>query len=167
MSRYSDDKYSTVIRQYFGLEQSYSGAGEDAMFGTTDATKVTIVPRWYPGGPIKVMKFGGVVTSTTLKDGSTDIMNCRLVGRGASASAMANFNIIGLSSEATVSDIGDIASDVTITAAIVKAGEYISINSATRTTDAATAQITGSMEGGVAFWVDYIRQYDNTDAWDK
>lgn len=166
MGRYSDVTYSTVERKWFGLSTDAGGdAAAGYTFGTTDATTNTHVTRWYPGGPIKVIKFGGMVTSTTLKSGSADIVNCRLVGRGGSASAMATFNILGLSSEATVSDQFDLASDVSITADVVKTGEYISINSATPTTDKATEIITATMAGDVAFFVDYVRQFDNTEEW--
>lgn len=166
MSRYSDDKYSSIQRQWFALSTDAGGdAAAGHTFGTTDATKISHVTRFYPKAPIKVVKFGGLVT-TLMKNGSADVVTCRLVGRGGSASAMGNFNILGLSAEATVSSQWDLASTVTITAPVVKVGEYISINSATAVTDNATAANTATMAGEVAFFIDYVRQFDNTSEWD-
>jgi 3-oxoacyl-ACP reductase-like protein len=168
-SRYSDNKYDALKRQWFALSTDAGGdAAAGHTFGTTDATKLTHVTRWYPPGPIKVSKFGGMVTTSTgLKNGSADVVTCRLVGRGGSASAMGSINMLGLGSEATVSDQFDIASDITITAAVVKKGEYVSINSGTPSTDDGTAANTATLAGEVAFFIDYSRQFGAEETeWD-
>ncbi|MFQ5687003.1 MAG: hypothetical protein ACE5GV_10120, partial [Candidatus Scalindua sp.] len=119
--------------------------------GTTDATAIEHVAKWFPRGPIKVVKAGSF-TLATLNGSGVDKIDARLKVRGASASLAASWNAFASAPES-------FASDESMTAANVKAGEYLSIRTGTPETDKGTAKNTSTTTGTLAFFVDYKPLY--------
>jgi hypothetical protein len=156
---YEDSKFGVITRKWFGLTKKYGGetAAGFTGFGTTDATHVSQLARWYPRGPIKMVKFGVFVLGT-ITNGSVDRVPYHIYTRGASASVGAlayvakSQNVFGSSTDFTVSQ--------------VKAGEYISIAMGTPQTDKGTAANTASTTGTVAFFLDYVPTFDSGGKWD-
>jgi len=124
-----------------------------------------LVTRFYPKGPCKIIKFGALVLAT-LSCGASAIDRCllRLVGRGASASNMASYDLM---SSTTVSQytIGSIESSNTTDFPVtqVKAGEYVAIVAATKETDKGT-DLGSTLSGSIAPFVDIVPTYD-VDRW--
>jgi hypothetical protein len=159
---YDDSKFGVIQRQWFGLTTKWGGAvvntGNLYTFGTTDATARAQLARWYPRGPIRMVK-AGTFNLATVANASVDRIPVRLLTRGASASLGALFyNAKG--------NQAVIASTTTFTVKQVKAGEYLTIRTGTPQTDKGTAANTATTTGTVAFFVDYVPTYDPTGKWD-
>ena len=164
---YDDSKFGAIQRIWFGLTKKHGGAAAAGFtFGTTDATKSIHVTRFYPKGPCHIIKFGARWLATAATASGQRVL-ARLVGRGASASAMASVLIKNTGSTVAPYVVASIeAADQTDFAVTqVKAGEYISINTASPTTTAGTVTITATTDGTVSFFVDIIPSYD-VDNWD-
>lgn len=166
---YDDSKFGVIQRQWFLLSKKLGGYSSTARavasrgcFGSTDATSKTHVTRWYPRGPIKMIKAGSFVQAT-MTQASSDLVQVRITTRGASASAACNWYV---KSTSTAVSQFTIASTTTFTVRQVKAGEYISIKTGTPVTDKGTAANTATLTGTVAFFVDYVPQFDATGKWD-
>lgn len=160
---YSDSKFGVIKRKWFLLSKKLGGSSSTARagasrgcFGTTDATSKTHVTRWYPKGPIKMLKAGSFVQAT-MTQASSDLVPARLTTRGGSASVGCSWNV---KSTSTAVSQYTIASTTTFTVRQVKAGEYISIKTGTPKTDKGTAANTATLTGTVAFFVDYVDTYD-------
>lgn len=166
---YEDSKFGVINRQWFLLSKKFGGSSSTARagasrgcFGTTDATSKTHVTRWYPRGPIKMLKAGSFVQAT-MTQASSDLVQVRLYTRGASASTGCSWYV---KSTSTAVSQFTIASQSTFTVSQVKAGEYISIKTGTPSTDKGTAANTATLTGTVAFFVDYVPTYDSSGKWD-
>ena len=157
--RYDDGQYGVINRKWFGLTKKYGGdAASGYTFATTDATKITHLAKWYPRGPIEMIKAGSF-NLATLSNASADIVPGRLRTRGASASLGASWNV---KTTSTAEAPGSFSSVSTFTVNQVKAGEYISIDTGTPQTDGGTAANTATTSGTVAFFVDYIPKFSTT-----
>lgn len=155
---YSDAKYGVPERHYFGLTKKAGGdAASGFTFGTTDATSVNQVTRFYPKGPIKMIKFG-YLTLATVGNGGTgmDVIPLRLRVNGSNESSE-----IDIPTAAAPWSIG---STETFTNAVVDSGSYIDIITGTPQTADGTAANTATSTGTVAFFLDYIRTYG--DNWE-
>ncbi len=166
MAQYDDDQFGVIQRQWFALSKKWGGdrpnarvASGQGCFGTTDATAKVQIPRWYPKGPIKLIK-AGVFTLASVTNASVDRIPVRVLTRGASASLGCLFYI-----DAVPTVQAEISSQTTFTVRQVKAGEYLTIKTGTPQTDKGTAANTATTLGTVAFFVDYVRGYDPTK-WD-
>ena len=146
---YDDAKYGMIQRHWFGLTKKCGGDSAGGFtFGTTDATVIDHVTRWYPKGPIKLKKFGALVLATLINT-SADKITARLYkDTGVEAS---------LNVKHTSTDVAQytINSTTTFTSATVGPGTFIAIDSATPDTDKGTAGNTCTTKGSVAFFVDY------------
>jgi hypothetical protein len=157
MNTYDDAKYGIIERKWFGLTKKLGGeTAAGFTLGTTDATAVSHLARWYPKGPILLVKAGSF-TLATLNGSGVDKIDARVKVRGASASLAASWN-------AFASAQYSFASDSTMTAKRVKAGEYLSIRTGTPETDKGTAKNTSTTTGTLAFFVDWVRDYSTK--WD-
>lgn len=160
---YSDSKFGVIQRKWFGLTKKHGGdCASGYTFGTTDATKQSHLARWYPRGPIKMVKAGARVLAT-MTQGSSDLVEARITTRGASASAGCSFYV---KSTSTAVAPYTVASTTTFTVSQVKAGEYISIVTGTPKSDKGTAKNTATLTGTVAFFVDYVPTFDSDGKWD-
>lgn len=158
MARYDDAKFGVIERKWFGLTKKLGGdVATGYTLGTTDATAQAHVARWYPKGPIKIVKAGSF-TLATLNGSGVDKIDARVKVRGASASLAASWN-------AFASAQYSFASDSSMSAVRVKAGEYLAIRTGTPETDKGTAKNTSTTTGTLAFFVDYVREFDTK--WDR
>jgi len=160
---YDDSKFGVIQRKWFGLTKKHGG-DVAAGYSNTQAKSATVVShlaRWYPRGPIKMVKAGSFALAT-ISNASSDLWPAKLKTRGASASTGCTWNV-----KSTASDVDayTFASTETFTVSQVKAGEYISIQTGTPTTDQATV-VAATTTGTMAFFVDYVPTYDNTGKWD-
>lgn len=148
---YSDDKFGVITRHWFGLTTKWGGSvansGNLYTLGTTDATVRSQVAKWYPRGPIRMVKAGSFVLAT-LVNASVDRVPVRVKTRGASASVGCVFY--------TAKTLNSFASTTTFTVSQCKAGEYISIVTGTPQTDKGTAANTATTTGTLAFYIDYV-----------
>lgn len=156
---YSDSKFGVITRKWFGLTKKWGGdCANGYTFGTTDATTQNQLAKFYPRGPIKLLK-AGTFNLATVTNASVDRIPVRILTRGASASVGCVFyNAKG--------NQAVIASTTTFTAAKVKAGEYLNIKTGTPQTDNGTAANTATTSGTVAFFIDYVPTFDSTGKWD-
>lgn len=164
---YDDARFGVIQRQWFGLSKKWGGdrpnarnASGQGCFGTTDATTKTHIAKWYPRGPIRLVK-AGVMTLASVTNASVDRVPVRMMTRGASASLGCLFYI---SAVPTVQ--AEISSTTTFTARDIRAGEYLAIKTGTPQTDKGTAANTATTLGTVAFFVDYVRTWDSSGKWD-
>jgi hypothetical protein len=151
---YSDGQYKVIERKWFGLTKKFGGDGATGYtLGTTDATKIEHVARWYPRGPIRILKVGHMVLAT-IAGGATfmDYVPYRLRIDGA----LACNNVQIRKANPYV-----IASSVTITKPVVDAGSYITIRSATAVSDDGTDAKSATVTGTAAFFIDYVREYNS------
>jgi hypothetical protein len=156
---YDDAKYGVVQRKWFGIESR--GGYRGYTFGTTDATSITHVKRWYPGrGPVKLLK-AAVVRLATMTNASNDIIPVSFYTRGASASLACTLYAKNTS---TAQAPWTVSSTTSLDYTTCKAGEYITIKSGTPRTDKGTAANTATTTGTVAFYVDYVPLYSTS--WD-
>lgn len=160
---YDDSKFGVIQRKWFGLTKKHGGdAASGYTFGTTDATVQSQLARWYPRGPIRMIKAGSFALAT-ITNASNDLIQVTLRTRGASASTGAQWYA---KSTSTAVSAYTYASTTTFTVRQVKAGEYISIVTGTPQTDKGTAANTATTTGTVAFFVDYVPTYDVDGKWD-
>jgi hypothetical protein len=65
MNTYDDAKYGIIERKWFGLTKKLGGeTAAGFTLGTTDATAVSHLARWYPKGPILLVKAGSFTLAT-------------------------------------------------------------------------------------------------------
>jgi len=158
MGIYDDGQFQVIERKWFGLPKKYGGdVAAGYTLGTTDATAISHVAKWYPKGPIKLVKAGSF-TLATLNGSGVDRIDARVKVRGASASLAASWN-------AFASAQNSFASDSAMSAVRVKAGEYLSIRTGTPETDKGTAKNTSTTTGTLAFFVDYVRDSEDAGKW--
>lgn len=160
MSSYNDDKYGVIERKWFGLTKKMGGdCASGYTFGTTDATTTDHLSRWYPKGPIRLVKAGHMVLATIAGGGTDmDVIPARILVNGSTETS-ADWNI---------PDDGapySIASGVSFTNAVVDAGSYIGIRTGTPQSGDGTAANTATVTGTVAFFIDYVREYSTK--WNK
>jgi hypothetical protein len=169
-NKYDDTKYGVITRKWFGLTQKNGGdAAAGFTFGTGDAGPDSVkVTRFYPKAPCDIIKFGALFMATA-GHGATNVERCitRLIGRGASASKMASFNLLGAASTTvapyTIASI-EAADTTDFLVTQVKAGEYISVMVATKETSEGT-DLGSTLGGTVAYFVDIVPRFDS-DKWD-
>lgn len=157
---YDDAIYRVVERKWFGLTKKMGGdCAAGYTLGTTDATTQTHVARWYPQGPIRIVKAGSF-TICTLNGSGVDKIDCRMKIKSGSASICASFNCFS-SAQYTF------ASDSVISPALHGAGQYVTIKTGTPETDKGTAKNTSTTTGTLAFFIDYVRSFSAPTKWEK
>ena len=162
---YDDAKYGVIERKWFGLTKKHGGeTAAGFTFGTTDATSVTHLAKWYPKGPIRIVK-AGVYRLATFTQASSDLIPVRFYTRGASASLACTAYAKYTATAIAPFTIGALGSAAPTTIFQCKAGEYISIKSGTPRTDKGTAANTATCAGTAAFFIDYKRMYDSDGKW--
>lgn len=158
---YDDAAFGVVERKWFGLTKKCGGdAAAGFTFGTTDATRIDQVTRFYPKGPIKLKKFGAIVLATLAGGGTgMDQVPARLRVNG-STETTADLDITVAKGQYGV------ASMTTFTNATIDAGSYIGIRTGTPETGDGTIANTATTTGTVSFFVDYVRMYSVDGKWD-
>jgi len=162
---YDDSRFGVITRKWFGLTKKWGGetaTGFTIYTATHGATTISHVAKWYPRGPIKMVKAGAFVMGTVAHvSGSHPQINGRIRTRGASASSGCTFVAVA---DATAIQAA-IGSTTTFSVRQCKAGEYITVQTSTPTTAKGT-RVLSTVTGTVAFFVDYIPTWDSTGKWD-
>jgi hypothetical protein len=161
MSRYSDERFGVVERTWFGLHLNKGGhvaAGSGYTFGNEAATSNNHLERYYPKGPIRLLKFGIMVQKAIACTATgMDYVPFRLrVNAGNETSNVKH---------ADAAAAYTIASTTTFTNAVVDAGSYIDIIQGTPLTGDSTEIVTATVTGTVAYFIDWRREYDASE-WD-
>lgn len=157
--RYDEQKFQVIERHWFGLPILHGGdAASGITFGTTDATTLDPVVRYYPKGPIRLLKFGQLTIDALSGSAGLDRVPARLLVNGSTETD--SDLIIATATEYTISSV------VSFTNPVVDAGSYIGIRTATPQTDDGTAANECTTTGTVAFFIDYVREFD-TAKWDR
>jgi len=135
---YDDGKFGVIHRHWFGLTAKAGGSGDVITFNESESTPVT---RFYPKGPIEILKLG-VQTLATLGKGEEAF---NLKGDGTTlASVIAS----------TTSAPWAIAS-VAVNE-VLDAGSYLTL----------IASTNACSTGSCAVFIDYKPQPDSTKKWD-
>lgn len=163
---YDDAKFGVITRTWFGLTQK--NGGQDAAIVFSSATTTTHITKWHPRGPIKIQKVGYLVQATMVgKATNKGRREFRFLTRGASASVVAKL----LPATCGTVSAYTFNSTTSLTVAQVKAGEYVTIKSGTpvtyTTTYALGTAVQGTVNGSVAFFVDWVPTYDYGGKWDN
>jgi hypothetical protein len=138
---YSDNQYGVIERHWFGL--SKANGGEAAAGFTFNETQAALIKRYYPKGPIKLLKIG-VMTLATLGKGE------QLIGLTVGGTATVKATIVASSASAPYT----IASKTLATT--LTAGSYLSLLASTNVCST----------GSVAVFLDFRRQYSTADKWE-
>ena len=172
-SFYDDAKYGVISRKWFGLTKKFGG---DCAAGYTlgSATAITHLARWYPKGPINIIKCGLRVLAT-LSTGATNASTERVPvrfykssGAGASQETVLDSFNINVGDHADTPAIRTIASGgKSLSSPEVEAGRFITIRTGSVTTAGGTAPGTnGTVYGTLAFFIDWQPRFDMGGAWD-
>ena len=137
---YDDAKYGVIERHWFGLPKTWGG-GAAAGF-TFNETQSALIKRYYPKGPIKLLKIG-VQTLATLGKGEEQ------VGLTVNGTATQKATIVASSA----SGPGVIASKVLATT--LEAGSYLSLLASTNVCST----------GSIAIFIDFRRYFNSK--WDS
>lgn len=138
---YSDSKFGVIERHWFGLPKTWGGGAAGGF--TFNETQSVLVKRFYPKGPIKILKFG-VVTIATLGKGE------ELIGLTVGGTATVKGTVVA----STASAPGTIASLVMATT--LSAGSYLALLASTNVCSTGT----------VACFIDFRRQFNASGKWD-
>jgi len=162
MGFYDDSRYGVIERKWFGLTKKYGGdCAAGYTLGTTDATVQAHLARWYPKGPIRIVKAGSF-TLATLNGSGVDKIDCRVkVNNGASLAA--SFNCFASPQFSFASDPDPTANSGRVV--VNGAGKYISLRTGTPETDKGTVKNTSTTTGTLAFFIDYVRVFGVDRKW--
>lgn len=169
---YDDGKFGVITRKWFGLTKKWGGdVAAGYTYATAHGTSITHLAKWYPRGPIKITKAGSM-TMATLSNASSDLHKGRVRTRGASASIAIQWALKNTSTQVLQTVFASNTPNLTykgtasvmMTTAQCKAGEYITIMTATPTTDKAT-RVQATTNGTSAFFVDYVPLWDSSTKW--
>ena len=173
---YDAAKYHNITRTWFGLTTKMGGQASASIAPLTgSATTATLVTRWYPRGPIKVLKVGylNVATASAAANatGATSRARIPIEFYKSNSSGTARSTLLG-SDAITIApvaitqcplwSIGSKAGSG-LSSQEVEAGRFITIFAATAEDsegDAAAARGTTMISGSFAFFVDWVPKYD-------
>jgi hypothetical protein len=155
---YDAGKYGVITRTYFGLTDKLGG-GFTSPYTKGSATTVVKLKRFYPRGPIKILKVGLQVLATlgTPATAPPDGFYYRLSkGGGVIATDFVTAQTTG-----RVALYGIASKPITATDGVIAAGDYISIKTSTPYTMDATVE-AGTINGSFAFFIDWV-PYKSSD----
>jgi len=167
---YDDAKYGVINRKWFGLTKKLGGDCADG-YEIGSATAQTHLARWYPRGPIKVLKVGFMVLgslSTPATNADVELVPLRFY---KSSSAGASLDTLIASDGIVACDTGrnsqyEIASKETIASPEIEAGRFISIRTGSPTSGDGTVD-NGTVGGSLAFFIDWIPKHEGENGkWD-
>ncbi len=170
---YDAAKFHVITRQRFGYTTKLGGQASAAIAPLTgSATTETLVQRWYPRGPIRVLKVGYqcVATASAAENatGASDRARVPIEFYKSSAAGVARTTLIASKDirihpvAATLTPLWSINSKATIASAEVEAGRFITIFAATAQSNegtAAAARGTTMISGSFGFFIDWVPKY--------
>lgn len=157
---YDSGKYGVITRTFFGLTDKLGG-GFTSSYSKGSATTVVKLKRFYPRGPIKILKMGLQVVATlgTPATAPCDGFYYRLSkGGGVIATDFVTAQTTG-----RLALYGIASKPLTSTDAVIAAGDYISIKTSTPYTMDGTVE-AGTINGSFAFFIDWVPYYSTN--WD-
>jgi hypothetical protein len=174
---YDDSKFGVVRREWFGLPKAHGGASVPYTIGS--ATAVTHLARWYPKGPVEILKVGAYVTTAlaTAANATGSSLRERIPFRiyksnaaGASMSTLlASFHIVSGDSD-RLARYG-IASKETMASAVIEQKRYVTIRSGSAVSDSGSEHAAAGTvldSGSFAFFIDWRPKQDLvTGVWDN
>jgi hypothetical protein len=175
---YDDARYGVVERTWFGLRRSLGGDAASVFMNSGSGTIENVVKRWYPKGPIDVIKMGVMVVATLASSGANATGLLKRAKRPvkfykSGGGGTAKTTLLG-SLHLTAVTSGRqaryaIASDPTPASSEVEAGRFITITLATPNANDGTAAGVGSIgNGSYAFFIDWVRKFgQETQKWDQ
>jgi hypothetical protein len=137
---YSNSIYQDVRRLWFGYKRGSSAPGFGAAHPNSEAENLNYVERFYPKGPIKILKFGAIAAST---NGKGEQMMSLYRNGSRLATAVCSTS----SSEYVVDSVA--------VNKICAAGSYLNIIASTNVCST----------GSVSCFVDYVPLFDNSGKW--
>ena len=180
---YDAAKFHNIKRTWFGLTTKMGGQASSSiapLSGT--ATTETLVTRWYPKGPIKVVKVGyrNVATASAAANatGATSRAVIPIEFYKSSAAGAARATLLG-SAHITIApvaitqcplwSVGSLEGS-SLASQEVEAGRFVTVFAATAQDaegDAAAAGGTTMVSGSFAFFIDWVPKYDpSNEKWD-
>lgn len=159
---YSDAQYSVIERTWFGLHLNKGGhvaAASGYTCGAEAATSNNHIERYYPKGPIRLLKFGIMVQKAVACTATAmDRVPFRLRVNASNETS----NVYQADAAAAYT----IASTTTFTNPVVDAGSYIDIIQGTPQSGDGTEVVTGTVTGTFAYFIDWVREYSDSE-WDR
>lgn len=163
---YSDGKFGVIHRKWFGLTKKCGGDSAGGFTLTAEAgTKATHVTRWYPKGPIKVLKAGHLVLAT-IACTATTMDRLPFFIRKNTTRMGAGWFLADNSAQYSIGSQTSWVNAAGVTLSTLDAGDYISIEAGTPETDKATDVTTATVTGTVSFFIDYAPTFSSTGKWD-
>lgn len=141
---YDDERYGVVERKVFGLPARAGGGGMADTPITFNESESTPVERWYPGGPINIIKAGLTVHTA--------------IGKGEEIFTLKKDNsvtVVQLTASTSAAE-WTVASTTTIASAHVGAASYLTLIASTNICST----------GSVSVWIDYTRFFEETGNWE-
>ena len=176
---YDASKFHNVQRTWFGGSTKVGGGVVPYTPVSGSATSETIVNRYYPKGPIKVLKVGyqcvATASAAANATGASDRARIPIEFYKSSAAGVARTTLIA--SDAikihpvanTLTPLWSIGSKETIASEEVEANRFITIFAATAESNAGTAAAavgTTLVSGSFAFFIDWVPKYDpSSEKW--
>lgn len=171
---YSDSKFRVVNRKWFGLTKKLGGETAAGFTIGSVASKSTHVTRFYPKGPIEILKFGAMVLATmstpATKDEADELPALLYTNNGASLAA--SFDLKPADASVAVygstRDAFGIASSVTFNTNLgtTGVGDYLTIKTGRPQANGGTVG-KGTIGGTLAFFIDWRPLYTaGNDSWD-
>ena len=173
---YDDSKFGVVTRTWFGLTDKFGGGFTSAYEMAGSASTKTFLTKWYPKGPIKIVKVGWRTLATaSAANNATGASGHALIPilfyKSSAAGAARNTLIASdhIPLHPTLPTLFAIGSKETIASAEVEAGRFLTIFAASAQSNegSVTAAIgTVTMGGSWAFFIDWIPKFDPDGKWD-
>jgi hypothetical protein len=158
---YDNAKYGVITRTFFGLHDKFGG-GYTSAYTKGSATTVVKLARFYPKGPIKILKVGLQVLATlgTPATAPPDGFYYRL----SKAGGVIATDFVTAQTTGRLALYGIASKPITATDGVIAAGDYISIKTSTPYTMDGTVE-AGTIKGSFAFFIDWVPY--NAKDWDE
>lgn len=157
---YDAGKYGVITRTFFGLTDKLGG-GYTSPYTKGSATTVVKLKRFYPKGPIKILKMGLQVLATlgTPATAPSDGFYYRMSKGGG----VIGTDFVTAQTTGRLALYGIASKPLTATDAVIAAGDYISFKTSTPYTMDGTVE-AGTINGSFAFFIDWVPYFSH--AWD-
>lgn len=151
-NHYDSGKYGVITRTFFGLHNKLGG-GYTSAYTKGSATTTVKLKRFYPKGPIKILKVGLQVLATlgTPATAPPDGFYYRL-GKGSGVIAT---DWVLAQTTGRIPLYGIASKPITATTGVIAAGDYITIKTSTPYTADGTVE-AGTINGSFAFFIDWV-----------
>lgn len=171
MSFYDNQALGVVFRKFFGNSLK-SASGPTAVTFTGSGSSTNLITRFYPKGPIRIVKFGFQVVATGSACANATGCSIRAVlpfklyksnGATVRATLMASDHMTNFPKASRSPALWGISSKETMASNEVEAGRFLTIYVGTPTSRSGTAAAavgTVGNGGSYAFFIDYKQMWD-------